>query len=193
VWAEATGSGSRPGPRPAPRRPAVFLDRDGVLNRVVLRDGRPASPRSLEELALEPHAAPASSALRAAGFLVFVVTNQPDLARGLLTPAVHEAIVERVRDAVAPDELVVCPHDDHDACACRKPRPGMLVRLAERWGVDLASSYMVGDSWKDMEAGRAAGCRVILIGADYNRGVPADHTVANLAEATAVIINGRSP
>jgi D-glycero-D-manno-heptose 1,7-bisphosphate phosphatase len=184
-----SGEGVGPAPR---RRQAVFLDRDGVLNRVVTRQGRPASPRSLEELALEPGAAPAVAALRAAGFLVFVVTNQPDLARGLLSPAVHEAMVARVREAVGPDEVVVCPHDDADACPCRKPRPGMLLRLAERWGVDLASSYMVGDTWKDMEAGRAVGCGVILIRADYNRGVAADHAVASLAEATAVITNGRS-
>jgi D-glycero-D-manno-heptose 1,7-bisphosphate phosphatase len=175
-----------------PQRRAVFLDRDGVLNRVVLRDGRPASPRSLEEVVLEAGAARAAVTLREAGFLLFVVTNQPDLARGLLTPAVHDSIVERVREVVAPDDLMVCPHDDRHDCACRKPRPGMLVGLAERWSVDLASSYMVGDSWKDMEAGRAAGCRVILIRADYNRGVAADHTVASLAEATEVIINGRS-
>jgi D-glycero-D-manno-heptose 1,7-bisphosphate phosphatase len=175
-----------------PQRRAVFLDRDGVLNRVVMRVGRPASPRSLEEVVLEPEASRAAAALREAGFLLFVVTNQPDLARGLLTAAVHTSIVTRIREAVAPDDLMVCPHDDRHGCECRKPRPGMLMRLAERWGVDLASSYMVGDSWKDMEAGRAAGCRGILIRADYNRGVAADHTVASLAEATEVIINGRS-
>jgi D-glycero-D-manno-heptose 1,7-bisphosphate phosphatase len=173
-----------------PGRRAVFLDRDGVVNRVVRRDGRPASPRSLEELALEPGAERAAAALRDAGFLVFVVTNQPDLARGLLAPAVHEAIMERVKEAVAPDDLLVCPHDDADDCACRKPRPGMLLQLAERWGVELPSSYLVGDSWKDMAAARAAGCRAILIRADYNEGVAADHTVNSLGEAGNVIMNG---
>jgi D-glycero-D-manno-heptose 1,7-bisphosphate phosphatase len=173
-----------------PLRRAVFLDRDGVLNRVIVRACRPASPRSLDELTLEPAAAGAAARLREAGFLVFVVTNQPDLARGLLAPAVHEAIMERVRGAVSPHDLAVCPHDDGDDCECRKPRPGMLLGLAARWGVDLASSFMVGDDWKDMDAGRAAGCRAILIRTDYNGGVAADHTVADLAEATHVIING---
>lgn len=173
-------------------RPAVFLDRDGVVNRVVLREGAPASPRALEELELEPSAARVVGALRDAGFLVFVVTNQPDLARGLLAPGVHEAIVKRVDGAVAPDDLMVCPHDDRDDCDCRKPRPGMLLRLAERWDVDLAASYMVGDGWKDMEAGRAAGCRAILIRTDYNRDVDADYSVASLVEAMNVIMNGRS-
>lgn len=176
----------------SPGRPAVFLDRDGVVNRVVMRDGAPASPRALAELELEPTAARGVGALRDAGFLVFVVTNQPDLARGLLAPSVHEAIVERVAGAVAPDDLMVCPHDDRDGCDCRKPRPGMLLRLAERWGVGLAASYMVGDGWRDVEAGRAAGCRAILIRADYNRDVDADHTVTSLAEAVNVIMNGRS-
>jgi D-glycero-D-manno-heptose 1,7-bisphosphate phosphatase len=169
---------------------AVFLDRDGVLNRVIPRDGRPGSPRSLDELAMEPGAAAAAAALREAGFLVFVVTNQPDLARGLLNAAVHDAIMARVREATEPNELVTCPHDDADDCDCRKPRPGMLLRLAARWRVDLASSYMVGDGWKDMEAGRAAGCRSILIRTDYNQGVDADHVVSSLAEATDVMLNG---
>jgi D-glycero-D-manno-heptose 1,7-bisphosphate phosphatase len=169
---------------------AVFLDRDGVLNRVVPRDGRPGSPRSLDELALEPAAARAAAALREGGFLVFVVTNQPDLARGLLDPAVHDAIMARVREAIEPHELVACPHDDGADCECRKPRPGMLRELAARWRVDLASSYMVGDSWKDVEAGRAAGCRAILIRTDYNQDVDADHVVSSLAEATDVMLNG---
>jgi D-glycero-D-manno-heptose 1,7-bisphosphate phosphatase len=174
------------------RRQAVFLDRDGVLNRAVMRDGLPGSPRSLAELVLEPHAARAADALRRAGFLVFVVTNQPDLARGLLDPAVHEEVVGRVRGAVRPDAIMVCPHDDRDRCDCRKPLPGMLLRLAEEWGVDLADSWMVGDTWKDMDAGRAAGCRAILIRTDYNGGVDADRTVASLEEATKVILNGLS-
>jgi D-glycero-D-manno-heptose 1,7-bisphosphate phosphatase len=175
-----------------PLRPAVFLDRDGVLNRVIMRAGRPGSPRLLDELTLEPAATGAAARLREAGFLVFVVTNQPDLARGLLAPTVHEAIMERVRRAVAPHDLAACPHDEGDGCECRKPRPGMLLRLAARWEVDLARSYMVGDGWKDMDAGRAAGCRAILIRTDYNEGVAADHTVADLAEATDVIINGHA-
>jgi D-glycero-D-manno-heptose 1,7-bisphosphate phosphatase len=175
-----------------PLRRAVFLDRDGVLNRVIVRAGRPASPRSLDELTLEPAAAGAAARLRAAGFLVFVVTNQPDLARGLLAPTVHEAIMEHVRQAVAPHDLVACPHDEDDGCECRKPRPGMLLGLAARWEVDLARSYMVGDGWKDMDAARAAGCRAILLRTDYNEGVAADHTVADLTEATDVIINGRA-
>jgi D-glycero-D-manno-heptose 1,7-bisphosphate phosphatase len=169
---------------------AVFLDRDGVINEVVVRGGRPASPRALDELVLDPAAPSAVAALRAAGFRVFVVTNQPDLARSLLDPDVHEVMMARVREVVRPDELVTCPHDDAEGCACRKPRPGMLRGLAERWGVALAASFMVGDGWRDMAAGRAAGCRTILLARDYNEGVETDHTVTDLTEAAALILNG---
>jgi D-glycero-D-manno-heptose 1,7-bisphosphate phosphatase len=172
---------------------AVFLDRDGVVNRPVMRDGRPGSPRSLEELALEPAAAAVVAALRAAGFMVFVVTNQPDVARSLLEPTVHEALLAQVREEVRPDDLVACLHDDLDGCACRKPRPGMLLSLGARWGLALESSYMVGDGWRDMAAGDAAGCRTILLSRDYNRGVAADHTVHTLEEAAALILNGGRP
>jgi D-glycero-D-manno-heptose 1,7-bisphosphate phosphatase len=169
-------------------RPAVFLDRDGVVNRVVPRGEVVGSPRSLGELVLVDGAAEAVARLRAAGYLVFVVTNQPDLARGLLDPSDHERIMDGVRAAVGPDELVACPHDDADGCGCRKPRPGMLTALASRWGVALERSYMVGDGWKDMAAGRAAGCRTVLVRAPYNGGVDADAVADGLVAAVELIL-----
>jgi D-glycero-D-manno-heptose 1,7-bisphosphate phosphatase len=172
-------------------RRAVFLDRDGVVNRVVMRDGRPASPRSTSELVLEPEARRAAAALRDAGFLLFVVTNQPDLARGKLEPATHAAMMEQVRQALQPDELVACPHDDRDDCPCRKPRPGMLTALAARWDVALEDSYMVGDGWRDMAAGRAAGCRTILLRTDYNGEVAADEVVTSLEGVVDLIVGRR--
>jgi D-glycero-D-manno-heptose 1,7-bisphosphate phosphatase len=167
---------------------AVFLDRDGVLNRVVPRDGRPGSPRALDELEFLPGVAEAAARLRAAGLLTFVVTNQPDLARGLLLRVVHDTIMARVQATVLPDDAAVCPHDDHDDCQCRKPRPGMLTGLAARWDVKLTESYMVGDSWKDVAAGRAAGCRTVLVRTAYNIGVEADMVVADMAEAANLIL-----
>ncbi|MBX6366266.1 MAG: HAD-IIIA family hydrolase, partial [Gemmatimonadetes bacterium] len=133
--------------------PAVFLDRDGVLNAVVWRDGRPGSPRRPEELVLEAGAAAAVARLRAGGYLVFVVTNQPDVARGRLTEAALKELMSRVVAEVPLDDWRVCIHDDVDGCECRKPKPGMVQELARVWGVDLAASYLVGDSWRDMEAG----------------------------------------
>lgn len=182
-WGAGRGAGRR----------AIFLDRDGVLNRVVLREGRDGgveigSPRALEEFVLEEGAAEAVSRLRGAGFLVFVVTNQPDIARGLMAPAELEGMSALLREEVGVDEVVVCPHDDGDSCGCRKPLPGMLLELAGRWGVELAGSYMVGDSWRDVEAGRAAGCETVLLRRDYNAGVAADLVVSGLDQVVERLV-----
>lgn len=173
------------------RARAVFLDRDGVLNEVVYRGGRPASPRTGEELELVPGVAEAVGRLRAAGYLVFVVTNQPDVARGALSEAGLAAIERRIRERVVVDDWRSCTHDDVDDCACRKPRPGMLRELAARWGVGLEASYVVGDSWKDMVAGRAAGCRTVLLRRDYNATATGDHVVGTIGQAVDVILDGR--
>lgn len=174
--------------------PAVFLDRDGVLNATVERNGGAASPRSLEELRLEPGAADAVARLRAAGFRVFIITNQPDIARGRVARAVAEAILDAVVQAVGPDDAALCPHDDADDCFCRKPRPGMIRELATRWDVDVHASYVVGDRDVDVAAGRAAGCRTVLLRRPYNGGA-ADDVVDTLEEAVTVIasrMNGSS-
>jgi D-glycero-D-manno-heptose 1,7-bisphosphate phosphatase len=161
-------------------RPAVFLDRDGVLNEVVLRDGSWVSPRRCEEFMLCRGVEDAADALRQAGCLVFVITNQPDVARGLMSADTLEAMNERIRVAVAPDEIWSCTHDDADRCICRKPLPGALVQIAHRWDVDLARSVMIGDTGKDVGAGRAAGVTTILLDRTYNQGIDADHRVADL-------------
>lgn len=163
----------------------MFFDRDGVLNEVVMRRGPDGgevvgSPRELSEFVLAEGAAGVVSRLHDAGYLVFVVTNQPDVERGLLAPEVLETISGILREEVGVDEVVVCPHDDATGCGCRKPRPGMIVDLAERWGVDLGASYMIGDSWRDVEAGRSAGCRTVLLRRRYNDGVAAEIVASDL-------------
>jgi D-glycero-D-manno-heptose 1,7-bisphosphate phosphatase len=169
-------------------RSAVFLDRDGVLNRVVWRGGKPASPRHVGELAIEPEAPAALAALRAAGLLLFAVTNQPDIRRGLMAPADLDAIHARLADALPLDEIAVCVHDDRDACDCRKPKPGMLLDLARRWNIDLRRSWMIGDQDRDIACARAAGCAGLLIARDYNTGAGADLVGASLAELTQTIL-----
>jgi D-glycero-D-manno-heptose 1,7-bisphosphate phosphatase len=168
-------------------RRAVFLDRDGVLNEMVRRDGERGSPRRVEEFRVVAGAPAAVARLRARGFVVFVVTNQPDLARGRVTPSEMDRIMSRLLSVVALDDVALCPHDDADACTCRKPKPGMLQALAERWQVDLGESFMVGDTWKDVAAGRAAGCRTVLIGDAPLAGHPADAVVASLPAAVTAI------
>ena len=133
-----------------PGRPAIFLDRDGVLNDVVWRDGKPASPRSADELHVADGAAQAVADFRAAGYLAFVVTNQPDVRRGKMSAealdAIHAALIQRV----PVDEVRACLHDNADQCDCRKPKAGMLLDLAARWDVDLTRSWMVGDMDRDI-------------------------------------------
>lgn len=174
-------------PTGAPPRQAVFLDRDGVLTDLVTREDAGVSPRRLEDFRLARGSAEAVRRLRAAGLLVFVVTNQPDVARGHLAEKelarMHEVLWAKLR----PDAIAFCPHDDAQACACRKPKPGMIFDLAARWRVDLAGSFFVGDSWKDVEAGRRAGCRTILVGSVAGGHAEADWVVATLDEAVRVI------
>ena len=167
---------------------AVFLDRDGVLNPVVMRGGSPASPRGLSEFSLFPDATEQVARLRDAGYLVIVVTNQPDVARGLLPEKELAAMHRVLAEALGPDEIRFCPHDDHHQCACRKPKPGMLTQAAAEHGIELAASWMVGDGYKDMAAARAAGVRAVLISAEYNAQVEAALRVADLAEAVDLIL-----
>src|SRR5579871_4281109 len=135
-------------------RRAVFLDRDGVINRAVLREGRPFPPATLAELRILAGVRDACRKLREAGFALILITNQPDIARGTINASEVTQIHERLKTYLKLDDIRVCPHDDGDHCACRKPQPGLLLDAARRWNIDLASSYVVGDRWRDVEAGQ---------------------------------------
>lgn len=169
---------------------AVFLDRDGVLNNVVLRNGEIGSPRALDEFKLLPGVGPAVAGLKRAGLLVVVVTNQPDLARGFLTPAELERMHERLRGMVAVDAIYTCWHDEEDGCGCRKPKPGLLFRAAQEWGISLKKSWLVGDGWKDIEAGKAAECRTVLLrNPDRDpAGIAPDLVLPDLPKVVGVIL-----
>jgi D-glycero-D-manno-heptose 1,7-bisphosphate phosphatase len=169
---------------------AVFLDRDGVLNEALVRDGKPYPPASVEELRLTADAADALGRLKDAGFRLFVVTNQPDVARGKTPREAVEAINRRLCEALPIDDVFMCLHDDGDHCDCRKPKPGMIREAAARERIDLASSVMVGDRWRDIEAGRAAGCRTVLIGDGYAEGLRSapDYKAGSLTAAADWIL-----
>lgn len=168
---------------------AVFLDRDGVLNRALVRNGRPYPPSNLSELDILPGVPEALVRLRAAGFRLIVVTNQPDVARGRQTRETVEAIHATLRAELVLDEIRVCYHDDADGCRCRKPAPGLLLDAARDEQLDLPSCFMVGDRWRDIEAGRRAGCTTVFIDYGYAERQPADPriTVKSLAEASVWI------
>ena len=171
-------------------RPAVFLDRDGVLNEVELRDdGTPLPPASLEQMRLLPGVVKACHQLRDLGFVLVVVTNQPDIARGKQTRCEVDRMHEVLRQRLPLDEIVVCAHDDAEDCPCRKPRPGMILDAAARLDLDLAASACVGDRWRDIEAAKRAGVAAIFVDREYGerRPVDADAVVASLPDAVELI------
>jgi D-glycero-D-manno-heptose 1,7-bisphosphate phosphatase len=172
-------------------RRAVFLDRDGVLNRAIVRDGRPYPPSTVEELEILPGAVEAARRLRDAGFLLIGATNQPDVARGTQRVEIVEAMNERLLAAMPIVEIRVC-YEDGDDSPRRKPNPGLLLEAAEAHAIDLSASYMVGDRWRDVEAGRRAGCRTVFIDRDYRErrpDPPADFDAADLTDAAAWILS----
>jgi D-glycero-D-manno-heptose 1,7-bisphosphate phosphatase len=169
---------------------AVFLDRDGVLNEAIIRDGRPYPPRGLGELLITRGALPALEALKREGFLLIVVTNQPDIARGAASRTDIDDINAQLSAVLPLDAVELCEHDDNAQCYCRKPKPGMLLRARDKFGIELSSSFMVGDRWRDIEAGRRAGCRTVLVGDGYGEAFPYVPTIklASLPGAASWII-----
>ncbi len=169
---------------------AVFLDRDGVLIVPEMRNGRSYAPRSIETFRMYPQAAEALARLKAAGYLLIVVTNQPDIGNGLVSVEVVNEMHRLIAQALPIDRIEMCPHSQSEDCNCRKPKPGMLINAARHLEIDLAGSVMVGDRFSDMEAGRAAGCRTIFMDLDYQREEPvaADYAVRSLGEAADLIL-----
>lgn len=176
-------------------RPAVFLDRDGVLNR-----DRWPTVLSASELEMLPRAPEAVARLSRAGWPVVVVTNKTAMGWGLLSAREHEVIMGRVLAALEASggrvlAVYHCPHNVLLRCACHKPRPGMLLRAAREHELDLPRSWMVGDTWRDVAAGRAAGCRTVLVGPGSRRALRLgpDHRTADLWEAAELILRESPP
>ena len=164
---------------------AVFLDRDGVINRNEVRDGRPVGPESLAQFVIFPGVREAIEAFHAAGFLVIVATNQPDVAHELI-----DAMHAQVRKNLKVDDIKICFHKDADNCACRKPKPGLLLEAAREHELSLPQSWMIGDRWRDVEAGKVAGCRTVFVDHGYaneRRPHEPDVTVHSLIEAVPFV------
>jgi D-glycero-D-manno-heptose 1,7-bisphosphate phosphatase len=172
----------------APRR-AVFFDRDGTLNEVVVRDGHPYPPASLADMILMPGAVDALQRLKAAGLFLAVATNQPDVAKGLTSRATVEAMNSWLATQLPIDHVEVCWCLEGPDCKCYKPLPGMLFDAAARHNIRLDQSFMVGDRWRDIGAGKAAGCYTVWLHNDYDvpREQP-DRSVHSLAEAADAIL-----
>lgn len=170
---------------------AVFLDRDGVINRAVVIDGTPHPPAGVDELEIEPGARAALQRLKDRGFLLVVVTNQPDVGRGTQRIEEVAAIHDALRAALPVDGFYTCYHARDGECTCRKPAPGLLERAQAEHGIDLGTSYLIGDRWRDIDAAKGAGVHAVLIDRGYRERGPAhapDATVQSLAAAVEWIL-----
>lgn len=171
-------------------RRAVFLDRDGVLNAVIVRDGKSFPPPSVAEVRILDGVPEAVNLLKEAGMLLVVISNQPDVARGTQLQETVQAINDWLGARLPLDRVEVCYHDDADCCDCRKPKPGLIHRSAKALGIDLEDSFVVGDRWRDIDAAKAAGCRSVWVDSGYAEKKPTDHDyrATSLLDATIWII-----
>jgi D-glycero-D-manno-heptose 1,7-bisphosphate phosphatase len=176
------------------RKPAVFLDRDGVLNRAIVRDGLPFPPLSLEQFELEDGVVEGCARLKAAGFILIVVSNQPDVSRGTQRREVVEAMNQELFSLLPSlDGIQLCWHagsSQGEPCDCRKPKPGLLLRAAVTHEIDFARSFLVGDRWRDVDCANAAGCRAVFIERGYREQLRTrpEFTVATFSEAVDAIL-----
>jgi D-glycero-D-manno-heptose 1,7-bisphosphate phosphatase len=176
------------------KKRAIFLDRDGVLNPPVVRNGAPFPPDRVEDFELYPDVAEACAKLKEAGFLLIVVTNQPDVGRGTQTRAIVDAIHSKLRHVIPSlDAIEVCFHggtEHGDPCDCRKPKPGMVLRAAAAHEIDLGQSFLIGDRWRDVDCAHAAGCRAVFIDHGYREALKEkpEFTVSTLREAAEAIL-----
>jgi D-glycero-D-manno-heptose 1,7-bisphosphate phosphatase len=176
------------------RRPAVFLDRDGVINRVAVRNGIPYPPSHVEAFELYDGVSNGCARLKAANFLLVVITNQPDVGRGTQSREAVEAMNLKMQSTLPLlDRIEICYHAGErygQPCDCRKPRPGLILRAVAELNIDLKRSYVIGDRWRDVDCARAAGCRAILIQRDYKESLreAPDFTVANFNEAVTTVL-----
>jgi D-glycero-D-manno-heptose 1,7-bisphosphate phosphatase len=180
-----------------PENICVFLDRDGVLTRPVVREGRPYPPTRAEDVELYEDVLAGCQRLKAAGFLLVVLSYQPDVGRRTQSRAAVDAINQKIADALPQiDHFEICFHAGEEfgePCDCRKPKPGMLLHAAQLMGINLGGSFMIGDRWRDIECAKAAGCRAIFIDHHYTEAVPQkpDVTVVTFSEAVTAVLSYR--
>ena len=170
-------------------RKAIFLDRDGVINKIFIKNGLPSSPDTFDQLEILTGVKESILRLKKLNFLCLVATNQPDVSRGKIEKETIIKMNNYLKHEIELDDVFVCYHDDHDNCRCRKPKSGLLLDAAKKWDVDLKKSFMIGDRWKDIEAGKSAGCKTIFIDCDYNEKKPnsPNFTTDSLINAVRII------
>ena len=172
-------------------RKAIFLDRDGVINKIFIQNGLPFSPSSFDQLKILPGVKESILRLKKLNFLCLVVTNQPDVSRGKIEKKIVIEMNNYLKDEIKLDDFFVCYHDDHDNCKCRKPKSGLLLEASKKWDINLKKSYIIGDRWKDIEAGKSAGCKTIFIDYNYKEAKPknTNFTTDSLLNSVHIIEN----
>lgn len=171
--------------------PAVFFDRDGIINEAVVRGGKPYPPTKLDDLEILPWTFASMCQLTDFGYVLIGVTNQPDVARGMQSRENVASFNALIQSKLPVCEIFVCYHDDADHCDCRKPKPGLIIQAAKKYRIDLSRSWMVGDRWKDIAAGQAAGLKTIFVDYHYKEpyeGAPADFTIYNTSFIADIIL-----
>jgi D-glycero-D-manno-heptose 1,7-bisphosphate phosphatase len=169
----------------------IFLDRDGVINRAVVRNRKLYPQNTLQDLEILPDVPEALNLLKESGFLLIVVTNQPDVGRGIQKKETVEEMHLFLKEQLPLDDIYVCWQGQDGECKCRKPLPGMLLQASKKYSVDFQQSYLIGDRWKDIEAGKTAGCKTIFLDYHYNellRSQP-DFTATSTRKASEWIVS----
>lgn len=170
-------------------KPIIFLDRDGVINYAKVIDGKPTSPKTLSDLRVLDGVIEAIDILKTLNFEIFVVTNQPDISRKLLSESQNNQIHRHLSRILQLENFYTCPHCDEDDCGCRKPKTGLLTRALKNFESSTLACYMVGDRRSDIKAGQAIGAKCFFIDYDYDEPKPEIpfSPVKSLLEATLLI------
>lgn len=168
---------------------ALFLDRDGVINKAFIRAGKSYPPSSLEEVSILEGVPEALQLSKKLGFINIVITNQPDIGTGKTTLENVEHINTFLKKELLIDDIYMCPHTDGNQCLCRKPNPGLFIEAQKKWNIDLEESFLIGDRWKDIEAGQRVGCKCFFLDYDYREKKPAPPytSIASLLDAVHII------
>jgi len=170
-------------------RRAIFLDRDGTLNKAFIKNGLPFSPSSFNEFEILPGVKESLLKLKKLNFVCLLITNQPDVSRGKIKKNVVIQMNNFLKSEIKLDDIFICYHDDHDNCECRKPKPGLLLNAKKKWNINLNKSYMIGDRWKDIQAGINAGCKTVFINNGYkdNKEIKANFITDSLLDAVYIL------
>jgi D-glycero-D-manno-heptose 1,7-bisphosphate phosphatase len=171
----------------------VFIERDGILNRVRVERRQQVGPLALEEFHPNSEVAPLLNELKAAGLLLIVTTNQPALSRGELSRRELDRMHQLVLKTFPVDDILVCPHEEMDACTCRKPKPGLLIEGAHKWRLELSRSFVISDKWQDADAARRAGLTSLLLDSPWLGGGHHDFVLPDLSSLVGKILQLTTP